>query len=131
MDEYKNYLYANGDGIYERTDEGDISAQKAIRSKLKCKSFKWFMENVAFDLMKSYPPFDPPNYASGAIQNVGDSSKSDGKRVGIGEQGVAGKLEDENVRESERTLSLENGFNALLSDSISVNRSLPDIRHKE
>lgn len=72
MDEYKHYLYKNGDGIYERTDAGDLTAQKAIRTKLKCKSFKWFMENVAFDLMKNYPPVDPPAYASGAIQNIGN-----------------------------------------------------------
>ncbi|XP_034104572.1 N-acetylgalactosaminyltransferase 6 [Drosophila albomicans] len=72
MDEYKNYLYANGDGIYEKIDAGDLTAQKAIRTKLQCKSFKWFMEEIAFDLMKVYPPVEPPNYASGAIQNVGD-----------------------------------------------------------
>lgn len=74
MDEYKNYLYNHGDGIYDNVDPGDLTAQKAIRTKLKCKSFKWFMENVAFDLMKSYPPVDPPDYASGAIQNVGDNT---------------------------------------------------------
>ncbi|KAH8345934.1 hypothetical protein KR067_009514 [Drosophila pandora] len=72
MDEYKNYLYSHGDGIYERVDAGDLTAQKAIRTKLKCKSFRWFMEEVAFDLMKNYPPVDPPNYAMGAIQSVGN-----------------------------------------------------------
>lgn len=55
----------------------------------------------------------------------------DRKRVGIGEHGVAAKLEDESQRQYEKTVSLQNGFNALLSDAISVNRSLPDIRHKK
>ncbi|KAH8296284.1 hypothetical protein KR054_004056 [Drosophila jambulina] len=73
MDEYKNYLYSHGDGLYERVDAGDLTAQKAIRTKLKCKSFKWFMEEVAFDLMKTYPPIDPPAYALGALQNVGNN----------------------------------------------------------
>lgn len=90
MDEYKQYLYNGADGVYERIDAGDLTAQKAIRTKLKCKSFKWFMENVAFDLIKNYPPIDPPDYASGAIQNVGDPtlcvdtlSKPRHNRVGI------------------------------------------------
>ncbi|XP_001352715.1 N-acetylgalactosaminyltransferase 6 [Drosophila pseudoobscura] len=72
MDEYKNYLYDHADGIYDRIDAGDLTEQMAIRKKLKCKSFKWFMEEVAFDLINSYPPVDPPTFALGAIQNVGD-----------------------------------------------------------
>lgn len=71
MDEYKNYLYEHGQGIYEAIDAGDLTQQKAIREKLHCKSFKWFMENVAFDLVKVYPPVEPPDYAYGAIQSQG------------------------------------------------------------
>ncbi|XP_005190109.1 N-acetylgalactosaminyltransferase 6 [Musca domestica] len=71
MDEYKQYLYEHGQGIYENIDAGDLTEQKAIREKLHCKSFKWFMENVAFDLTKVYPPVEPADYAYGAIQNVG------------------------------------------------------------
>ncbi|XP_061389743.1 N-acetylgalactosaminyltransferase 6-like [Musca vetustissima] len=71
MDEYKQYLYEHGQGIYEKIDAGDLTEQKAIREKLHCKSFKWFMENVAFDLTKVYPPVEPADYAYGAIQNVG------------------------------------------------------------
>lgn len=51
-------------------------------------------------------------------------------RVGIGEQGepafLSGHDEDER-----RNLFDMNGFNALLSDQISLNRSVKDIRHKE
>jgi hypothetical protein len=52
------------------------------------------------------------------------------RRTGIGEQGVKAEL---GVREKvlERKISGENGFNGLLSDKISVNRSIPDIRHPE
>lgn len=89
MDEYKEYVYERN-AQYRATDAGDLSEQIAIRERLKCKPFKWFMENVAFDLMKKYPPVDPPDFANGAIQNVGipdrciDAlSQREGGRVGV------------------------------------------------
>lgn len=51
-------------------------------------------------------------------------------RNGIGEHGQAAHLppEDEPKR---KILFSQNGFNGLLSDKISLNRSVKDIRHKE
>lgn len=49
-------------------------------------------------------------------------------RVGTGEMGKAEILPVELNDEKEK-MYRKNGFNALLSDKISVNRSVPDIRH--
>lgn len=49
-------------------------------------------------------------------------------RAGLGEMGRAETLAVELNDEKER-MYRKNGFNALLSDKISVNRSIPDIRH--
>lgn len=54
--------------------------------------------------------------------------KAEESRKGIGEQGRAEKL-DSSMKEMEDKLFHKNGFNALLSDKISLNRSVPDIRH--
>ncbi|KAL7049519.1 hypothetical protein ACKWTF_003737 [Chironomus riparius] len=69
MDEYKEYLYEKNPK-YKSVDPGDLTEQLKIRDKLKCKSFDWFMKEVAFDLMDKYPPVEPPNFASGAIQSL-------------------------------------------------------------
>lgn len=66
MDEYAEYLYKRRPH-YRNIDPGDVSEQKAIRDKLHCKPFKWFMEEVAFDLPKFYPPVEPPPFASGEV----------------------------------------------------------------
>jgi polypeptide N-acetylgalactosaminyltransferase len=50
------------------------------------------------------------------------------KRVGIGEQGKP-EFVREDEKEEETKLYKRNGFNGYLSDKISLNRSVPDIRH--
>ncbi|KAG8221857.1 hypothetical protein J437_LFUL003233 [Ladona fulva] len=69
MDEYKEYLYDRR-SHYRKIDPGDLTAQKALRERLKCKPFKWFMEEIAFDLPKKYPPVEPPDFAKGEIRSV-------------------------------------------------------------
>lgn len=70
MDEYKEILYKRRPHYYNAADAGDISEQLALRERLKCKSFKWYMENVAFDLIEHYP-LEEPSFAYGAIRNLG------------------------------------------------------------
>lgn len=67
MDEYAEYLYKRRPH-YRNIDTGDITEQLAIRERHKCKSFKWFMTEVAFDLVKVYPPVEPPDMAWGEVR---------------------------------------------------------------
>ena len=69
MDEYAEYIYKRRPS-YRSIDPGDISKQVALRERLQCKPFKWFMENVAFDLPKKYPPVEPPDFGSGYIRSL-------------------------------------------------------------
>lgn len=74
MDEYAQYVYDHQPETYEGVDAGDLSKQIALRQKLKCKSFKWFLEVIAPDILKTYPPILPPDYANGVIQSVAFSA---------------------------------------------------------
>lgn len=69
MDEYKEYIYNRRPFDYSEVDVGDLSKQKALRERLQCKSFKWYMENVAFDIIPNYP-LDEPSFAFGGIRNL-------------------------------------------------------------
>ncbi|CAG9563230.1 unnamed protein product [Danaus chrysippus] len=69
MDEYAQYLYKRRPH-YLKIDTGDISKQKALREKLQCKPFKWFMTQIAFDLTAKYPPVEPKPFAEGRIRPV-------------------------------------------------------------
>ncbi|XP_041783073.1 putative polypeptide N-acetylgalactosaminyltransferase 10 [Anopheles merus] len=74
MDEYKQYIYDRDPERYAKTDAGDMTKMKTIREKLMCKPFKWFLEEVAPEIIELYPPVEPEPYASGSIQSVADSS---------------------------------------------------------
>lgn len=67
MDEYKEYLYLRRPH-YRNVDAGDLSEQMAVRERLNCKPFKWFMEKVAFDLPKKYPMVEPPTVGKGEVR---------------------------------------------------------------
>nr|XP_026491590.1 N-acetylgalactosaminyltransferase 6 [Vanessa tameamea] len=67
MDEYAQYLYRRRPH-YLRIEPGDLTQQKALRQKLHCKSFRWFMTQVAFDLTAKYPPVEPNPFAEGQIR---------------------------------------------------------------
>ena len=75
MDEYKEYLYKRRPH-YRSIDPGDLTEQKAVRTRLRCKSFKWFMEVVAFDLPKTYPMVEPLNFAEGEVRLRRSSRRS-------------------------------------------------------
>ncbi|EAT48275.1 AAEL000639-PA [Aedes aegypti] len=69
MDEYKQFLYERNPQ-FDQTDAGDLTKQKALRERLQCKPFKWFLEEVAPDLVVRYPLRDPKPFASGRVQSA-------------------------------------------------------------
>uniref|UniRef100_A0A0N5C4C4 Polypeptide N-acetylgalactosaminyltransferase n=1 Tax=Strongyloides papillosus TaxID=174720 RepID=A0A0N5C4C4_STREA len=70
MDEYAKHLYDRRPAV-KTIDPGDLTKQKEIRTRHKCKSFDWFMKNVAYDQDKYYPAVEPEDTANGTIKNLG------------------------------------------------------------
>lgn len=64
-DEYKDYFYASRPET-KALAYGDISDLKKFREDHRCKSFKWFMEEIAYDIISHYP-LPPRNVEWGEV----------------------------------------------------------------
>uniref|UniRef100_A0A914W2I9 Polypeptide N-acetylgalactosaminyltransferase n=1 Tax=Plectus sambesii TaxID=2011161 RepID=A0A914W2I9_9BILA len=72
LDEYKTYYYER---INNQVGEyGDISERKALRDRLQCKSFKWYLDNIFPEL---FVPGD--SVAKGEVRNRGYSKEGGGQ----------------------------------------------------
>lgn len=88
MDEYKVH-YLRRQPNHARLDIGDTSEYKALRQRLNCSSFKWFLDNVAYEMAEKYP-LPPANLVWGEMRNEQHKDKcadtlgnSFGRPVGI------------------------------------------------
>lgn len=63
--EYKEAFFARLPYI-RKLDQGDISAQLKFKEEHNCKSFKWFMENVAWMVLERFP-LQPKNKVWGEV----------------------------------------------------------------
>ncbi|KPI92925.1 PREDICTED: N-acetylgalactosaminyltransferase 7 isoform X1 [Papilio xuthus] len=66
-EEHKEYFYTR-EPMARFLDMGDITDQLALKERLKCKSFGWFMENVAYDVYDKFPKL-PKNVHWGMVKN--------------------------------------------------------------
>ncbi|XP_033116255.1 N-acetylgalactosaminyltransferase 7-like [Anneissia japonica] len=68
MDGYKQYFYATKSYLHSSTLQlGDLRKEKEFRATQKCKKFRWFIENIASDLLKHFP-LPPLPLQSGEIR---------------------------------------------------------------
>ncbi|XP_046405770.1 polypeptide N-acetylgalactosaminyltransferase 5 isoform X2 [Ischnura elegans] len=64
LDEWKEFYYGINPGA-RNVDVGDVSERKDLRKKLKCKSFRWYLQNV---YPESQMPLD--YYYLGEVRNA-------------------------------------------------------------
>ena len=88
-DEYKEYFYTR-EPLARLVDMGDISEQLKMKEEKNCKSFDWFMKEIAYDVFDKYPRL-PPNRFWGELSNTGSTSCLDTYgRHPPGKMGVSG-----------------------------------------
>lgn len=68
MDDYKQYVYDRNPKRWNKIDAGDVSYMLGIKQKLNCKSFKYFLEEVAPDMLARFPTVEPPAFALGGVR---------------------------------------------------------------
>ena len=56
MDGYRDYVYISKPHLQaDHIDIGDIEQQLIFRQEKQCKSFNWYMQEIAYDLKDHFP----------------------------------------------------------------------------
>ncbi|KAG5327074.1 GALT7 acetylgalactosaminyltransferase, partial [Pseudoatta argentina] len=71
-EKHKEFFYTR-EPLARLLDHGDISEQLAFKKRKKCKSFQWFIDNVAYDVLDKFPEL-PPNIHWGELRNTASGS---------------------------------------------------------
>ncbi|KAG8038061.1 hypothetical protein G9C98_006386 [Cotesia typhae] len=67
-EKHKEFFYTR-EPLARLLDHGDITEQLKFKERKKCKSFQWFMDNIAYDVLDKFPEL-PPNIHWGELRNV-------------------------------------------------------------
>jgi polypeptide N-acetylgalactosaminyltransferase len=73
FDQYKKVYYRHNPFV-KKIDFGDISEAVALRKRLKCKSFDYYLKNIAPHILERFPTKRKQDFAVGAIQSRADKS---------------------------------------------------------
>ncbi len=84
MDEYKDYFYATRPGL-RKIDFGDVTDRRALRDKLQCKPFRWYMNSL---LPRMFVPDAKHIKMQGAVENpdgqcLDKMGQKSGGKVGV------------------------------------------------
>lgn len=63
MDEWRDFYYKISPGLHQ-TDVGDLTERRNLRDRLKCRTFRWYLENI---YPESQMPLD--YYSLGEVRN--------------------------------------------------------------
>jgi len=83
MDEWRDFYYSMNPGA-RNVDIGDISPRKNLREDLKCKSFRWYLENVYPESQMPLDYFFLGEIRNDATHNCLDTmGRKSGEEVGL------------------------------------------------
>ncbi|CAF0785340.1 unnamed protein product [Didymodactylos carnosus] len=114
MDEFKEYYYIREPAIHN-LEIGDISERKQLRKKLKCKSFKWFLDTIAYDVLQKFPA-PPKNKVWGQCKNAHNSVCLDDRGAAFGQPIGVGQCYKQMVFRLNEEGELSAGEHCFISD---------------
>eukprot|EP00930_Biecheleria_cincta_P062613 TRINITY_DN48074_c0_g1_i1.p1 TRINITY_DN48074_c0_g1~~TRINITY_DN48074_c0_g1_i1.p1 ORF type:complete len:319 (-),score=53.83 TRINITY_DN48074_c0_g1_i1:493-1314(-) len=78
MDDYKKLVHLAGPSLARASDIGDVAARKDLRARLGCKTFDWYLDNVATEIHA--PQVDPVGTGPGTLRSINNAACVDTKQ---------------------------------------------------